>query len=498
VDRQNLPAPAAESGESDIQEPRDPAEELMAAIWSEVLGVRRVGIHDDFFELGGHSLLATQVTSRVRAAFGVEVPLRRLFEGPTVAELARAVETLLAAGAPAPDGPIPRAPRTPEDTQLPLSFAQERLWFLDRLEPGRTLYNLPLVLRLEGELDAAALAAAFGEIARRHEALRTVFAERDGEPAQVVLPAAPWELPAADLAGLPAAAREREAARLSLAEAARPFDLSRGPLLRATLLRLAPGRHELLLTFHHIVSDGWSMGVLVREMGALYAAALDGRPSPLPELPVQYADFALWQRRWLTGEVLARHTAYWRERLRGLPAETELPADRSRPAAPSHRGAEHHFALAGDQVSALEGLARREGTTPFMVLAASVLALLSRLSGRDDLAIGTPIANRNRAETEGLIGFFVNTLVLRASTTSAPAFHDLLLQVRETTLGAFAHQDMPFEKLIEELQPERDPGRTPSFQVLLALQNAPRRCRGSPSPARSRPAGRPNSTSRSS
>ncbi|PYQ62441.1 MAG: non-ribosomal peptide synthetase, partial [Acidobacteria bacterium] len=331
--------------------------------------------------------------SRVREAFGVEVPLRRLFEGPTVAELARAVETALAAGAPAPDGPIPRAPRTlraPADTALPLSFAQERLWFLDRLEPGQTLYNLPLVLRLEGELDAAALAAAFGEIARRHEALRTVFAERDGEPVQVVLPAGPWELPAADLSGLPAAAREREADRLAAAEAARPFDLSRGPLLRAVLLRLAPGRHELLLTFHHIVSDGWSMGVLVREMGALYAAALDGRPSPLPELPVQYADFALWQRRWLTGKVLERHTAYWRERLRGLPAETELPADRSRPAVASHRGAEHRFALDAGQVSALEGLARREGTTPFMVLAAATLALLSRLSGRDDLSLGTP------------------------------------------------------------------------------------------------------------
>ncbi len=472
VDRRSLPAPAIESEDEDpSRAPRDPAEELLAAIWSEVLGVRGVGIHDDFFELGGHSLLATQVMSRVREAFNIEVPLRRLFEGPTVAELAHAIETALAAGAPAADGPIPRALRG--DGALPLSFAQERLWFLDRLQPGEAVYNLPLVLRLRGELDAAALAAAFGEIVRRHEVLRTVFAERDGEPVQVVLAAACWELPAVDLAGLPAAAREREAVRLAGDEAARPFDLAGGPLLRTTLLRFAGREHGLLLDFHHIVSDGWSAGVLVREIGALYAAAREGRPSPLPELPIQYADFALWQRRWLAGEALDRHVDYWRQRLRGLPAEIELPADRPRHAVPSHRGAEHRFALDGPLTAALAALARREGTTPFMVLAASMLALLSRLSGRRDLAIGTPIANRNRAETEGLIGFFVNTLVLRADLVVAPGFLDLLRQVRETTLGAYAHQDMPFEKVIDELQPERDPARTPFFQVMFALQNTP-------------------------
>jgi amino acid adenylation domain-containing protein len=469
VDCRSLPAPEVE-GEDDLSRaPRDPAEELLAAIWSEVLGSRRVGIHDDFFELGGHSLLATQVMSRVREAFNVEVPLRRLFEGPTVAELAHAIEAALAAGAPAADGPIPRAGR---DGALPLSFAQERLWFLDRLQPGETVYNLPLVLRLRGELDAAALAAAFGEIVRRHEVLRTVFAERDGEPVQVVLPAAPRALPAVDLAGLPAAAREREAARLA-GEAAWPFDLARGPLLRTTLLRLGGQEHGLLLDLHHIVSDGWSAGVLVREIGALYAAAREGRSSPLPELPIQYADFALWQRRWLAGEALDRHVDYWRQRLRGLPAEIELPADRPRPAVPSHRGAEHRFGLDGRSAAALAALARREGTTPFMVLAASMLALLSRLSGRGDLAIGMPIANRNRAETEGLIGFFVNTLVLRADLATAPGFLDLLRQVRETTLGAYSHQDLPFEKVIDELQPERDPARTPFFQVMFALQNAP-------------------------
>ncbi len=471
VDRRSLPAPEAEGADDDPSAaPRDPAEEMLAAIWSEVLGVRRVGIHDDFFELGGHSLLATQVMSRLREAFNVELPLRRLFEGPTVAELAHAVEAALAAGAPAPDGPIPRAP---QGAPLPLSFAQERLWFLDRLQPGETVYNLPLVLRLEGDLDVPALAAAIGEIVRRHAVLRTVFVEGGGDPVQRVMPAASRGLEMVDLAGLPAAARERETARLAAEEAARPFDLARGPLLRTALLRLGEGRHALVVNQHHIVSDGWSAGVLVREVGDLYAAARDGRPSPLPELPIQYADFALWQRGWLAGEALARQAGYWRERLRGLPAEIELPADRPRPPVLSPRGAEHRFALDGGALAALSALARREGTTPFMVLAASMLALLSRLSGRDDLAIGTPIANRNRAETEGLIGFFVNTLVLRADLAAVPGFLALLRQVRETTLGAYAHQDMPFEKVIDELQPERDPARTPFFQVLFALQNTP-------------------------
>jgi amino acid adenylation domain-containing protein len=468
VDRRSLPAPEIEDDAS--LAPRDPAEELVAAIWSEVLGVRRVGIHDDFFELGGHSLLATQVMSRLREAFNVEVPLRRLFEGPTVAELAHAIESALAAGAPAPDGPIPRQPHA---ATFPLSFAQERLWFLDRLQPGGTVYNLPMVLRLTGELDVPALAAAFAEIVRRHEVLRTVFVEQSGDPVQLVQPATRRGLDVIDLATLPAAARELEMARIAAEEAARPFDLARGPLMRTALLRLDDRCHALVMNLHHIVSDGWSAGVLVREIGALYATARAGRPSPLPELPIQYADFALWQRGWLAGEALARQSGYWRERLRGLAAEIELPADRPRPAVASHRGAEHRFALDGDAVTSLAALARREGTTPFMVLAASMLALLSRLSGRSDLAIGTPIANRNRAETEGLIGFFVNTLVLRADLAAAPGFLDLLRQVRETTLGAYAHQDMPFEKVIDELQPERDPARTPFFQVLFALQNTP-------------------------
>src|SRR6185295_10118026 len=271
VDRRALPAPDR-AGEADaFVAPRDPAEEMLAEIWREVLGVRRIGVHDDFFALGGHSLLATQVMSRLRAAFGVELPLRRLFEGPTVAELARTVEEVLAAGAPAASGPIPPVPRR-EGEGFPLSFAQERLWFLDRLQPDRTVYSLPLGLRLEGDLDVPVLAAAFGEIARRHETLRTVFVERGGEPSQVILPAVDWRVPQVDLAGLPAPAREGEAARLAAAEAARPFDLARGPLLRTVLLRLSGREHRLLLNMHHIVSDGWSLGVMTRELAAHYAA----------------------------------------------------------------------------------------------------------------------------------------------------------------------------------------------------------------------------------
>jgi amino acid adenylation domain-containing protein len=472
VDRRALPAPVEVGDEGAFVAPRDPAEEILEGIWREVLGLRRIGVHDDFFELGGHSLLATQVMSRLRDAFGVELPLVRLFEGPTVAELGRAVSVALAAGGAIASEPIARAARG-EGEGLPLSFGQERLWFLDRLQPEGTVYSLPLELRLAGDLDAPALGVAFAELARRHETLRTVFAERGAEPRQVVLPPPGAALPVVDLGTLPPAQREREALLLAAAELARPFDLRRGPLLRTTLLRLAEREHRLLLNLHHIVSDGWSMGVLTREMAALYAALLAGLPSPLAELPIQYADFAAWQRRRLGGTSLAPHLDYWRERLRGLPQGFELHADRPRPAERSWRGAQHRFALDAPLAADLAALGRREGATSFMVLAASMLALLSRLSGESDLAIGTPIANRNRAETEGLIGFFVNTLVLRAELRGATDFLALLRQVRDTTLGAYGHQEMPFERLIEELQPVRDPSRTPLFQVMFALQNTP-------------------------
>ncbi len=440
----------------------------MAGIFAAVLGVERVGVEDDFFSLGGHSLLATQLTSRVRASLGVELPLRAVFEAPTVAELAARIAAERPAAELEPDLIVP----IPREGALPLSFAQQRLWFLDQWEPGSPLYNMPAAVGLRGRLDRAALAAALGEITRRHEALRTTFREEAGEPVQVIAPPAPFPLPLIDLQGLPVHRREEAADRLAAAEARRPFDLGRGPLARAALLRLGDEEHTALMTLHHIVSDGWSTGLMVRELGALYTARLAGAPSPLPELAIQYADFAAWQRRRLSGDFLARELAWWRGQLQGLPSALELPVDR-RPAAIGTRGGVRSFALGEPDHAALQGLARDRGATLFMVLLAGFAALLRRYTGEDDLAVGTPVAGRTRVETEPLIGLFVNTLVLRVELAGDPEFADLLERARETTLAAYAHQEVPFERLVEELVPERDLSRPPLVQVLLALQDAP-------------------------
>ncbi|HVR99575.1 MAG TPA: amino acid adenylation domain-containing protein, partial [Thermoanaerobaculia bacterium] len=458
VDRRAVSASAAPERASfgeGAAAPSDPVEELLAGIWSEVLGLERVGAHDDFFALGGHSLLATQVVSRIRTVLGIELPLRRLFETPTLVELAQAVRKSRESQAP----PIVAVPR---DGDLPLSFAQQRLWFLDRLEPGSPAYNMPLAVRLAGEVDPAQLEDIFFEVVRRHEALRTTFASRDGMPIQVI--AAPRvELPVLDLSLVP----ESEALRLAREEAGRPFDLERGPLLRLALIRLGERDHVLLMTLHHIISDGWSMGVLLREVAALC------EDSPLPELPVQYADFAVWQRSWLRGEVLEAQLAYWRRQLgnlNGAPRVLELPLDRPRPAVQTFRGASLRVALTAE---AIHAICRREGATPFMVLLAAWAAVLGRHAGQEDVLVGTPIAGRNRREVEGLIGFFVNTLALRADLSGDPGFTGLLGRMRRTALDGYAHQDVPFERLVEELVPERDMAHSPLFQVLLALQNAP-------------------------
>src|SRR5215210_4809980 len=466
VDRRALPVPELAVSPSDsFVAPSDPVEELLAGIWGEVLGHERVGVQDDFFALGGHSLLATQVASRIRGVLGVELALRSVFEEPTVAGLARVVREGLAGEAlVAP--PLVRVPRDLAH-DLPLSFAQQRLWFIDQLEPGNPGYNIPSVMRLLGELSIPRLAQAFTEVVRRHEVLRTTFASREGRAVLVIHPPAALELPVLDLAALPDEEREARAGRLAVGESLRPFDLEQGPLLRTVLLRLAEREHVLVLTMHHIVSDGWSMGVLVRELQDLY------RGRTLPELPIQYADFAAWQRRWLAGEVLELQLAWWREHLEGTSGVLELPTDHPRPAVLSLRGAEHRFALDRELSRQIQELGRREGATPFMILGAALAALLSRLSGQLDLNLGAPIANRNRIETEGLIGFFVNTLVLRAQAGSAEVFLDLLAQMREASLGAYAHQDLPFEKLVDELQPERDLSRSPLVQVALAVNNAP-------------------------
>jgi amino acid adenylation domain-containing protein len=461
IDRRALPAPERTAAEAYVA-PADPAEELIAEIWAEVLGLARIGVHDSFFALGGHSLLATQVASRVRAALGVELPLRRLFEAPTVRELAQVVRES-AGGLTAP--PIIPVPRSGD---LPLSFAQQRLWFLDQLEPGSPAYNIPAAVRLSGEVSPGRLAGIFAEVVRRHEALRTTFDVRDsldGGPVQVIAPAGPPpELPAIDLSGLPDP--EAAARALALAEARTPFDLARGPLLRLALLRLGEGDHVLLITLHHIVGDGWSVGVLLREIAALASGAA------LPALAVQYADFAVWQREWLRGEVLEAQLTYWRGRLAGTPRVLDLPLDRPRPAVQTFRGESRPFALPPALSEAVREVCRQEGATPFMVLLAAWALLLGRHAHQEDVLLGTPIAGRNRRETEELIGFFVNTLVMRADLSGSPSFAELVGRVRQAALDGYAHQDVPFERLVEELAPERDLSHPPLFQVLFVLQNA--------------------------
>ncbi|HEY2737869.1 MAG TPA: condensation domain-containing protein, partial [Thermoanaerobaculia bacterium] len=481
VDRKSLPAPEKQQTEEGWLAPRTPVEEILAGIWAEVLGRERVGADDSFFDLGGHSLLATRVMSRLRGAFGIEMPLRDLFAAPRLADLAARIET--AREKSRRTGTMPPAPAlrpVPREGDLPLSFAQQRLWFIAQLEPGSPLYNMPAALRVEGPLRVEVLRLTLGEIVRRHEALRTVFGIREGAPVQVVQPAAPFELPVVDLSGLPESRHETAASALAGEEAGRPFDLGdpKGdPLLRGLLLRLAQDDYVLALTMHHIASDGWSTGILVREVAALYTVFAAGRPSPLPELPVQYADFALWQRSWLQGEVLESEIAYWKQHLAGLPPLLELSTDRPRPAVRSYRGATRPVRLPAGLTGRMEALARREGATLFMVLLAGFQALLARISGQEDLAVGSPIAGRNRVEIEGLIGLFVNTLVLRGDVSGDRAgetsFRQLLGRTRETALAAYLHQEMPFEKLVEELAPERSLAHTPLFQVMLALQNAP-------------------------
>jgi amino acid adenylation domain-containing protein len=458
--------PADAAGEGDA--PRTPFEEVLAAIWAEVLGRERVGVSEDFFALGGHSLLATRVASRVRSAFGVEFPLSELFEAPTVTALAARIEAALRTAGGAAVPPLVLSPR---DAPLPLSFAQERLWFLDQLEPESPFYNIAGGVRLVGDLAVPALASSLAEVVARHEALRTTFAVAGGEPVQRIAPPGPFRLPGVDLSVLPESRREGEARRLAAALAVLPFDLGRGPLLRTTLLDLGASQAVLVLVVHHIVADGWSMEILLREAIAVYGAHAAGRPSPLPPLPLQYADFAVWQRRWLSGEVLARQLAYWRTALAGAPAVLALPADRPRPVRQSFAGGELRSLLPAETREALLALARREGASLFMVLLAAFEALLGRHTGQEDLTIGTPVANRGHHEIEGLIGFFTNTLVLRGDLAGDPPFSGLLARVRRAALDAYAHEDVPFEKLVAELAPRREVSHHPLFQVLVNLED---------------------------
>ncbi|HEV2733281.1 MAG TPA: condensation domain-containing protein, partial [Longimicrobiaceae bacterium] len=443
--------------------PRTMVEELLAGIWAAVLVLERVGATDNFFELGGHSLLATQVASRIRQVVGVEVQVRAVFEAPTVAAMAERVEALRSAGAPlAP--PIERVPRT---EPLPLSFAQQRLWLVDRLEPGSVAYNMPYALHLYGALNVAALRATLDQLVRRHETLRTTFAERDGVPVQVIGDPAPVPLPTVDLRGVGDAGRML--GKLVEEEAMQPFDLERGPLLRSTLLRLGESHHALCFTMHHIVSDGWSRSVLVHEVSALYTQFSRGGVARLPEPPVQYADYAVWQRGLLTGEVLDAQIEYWKTRLSGAPPLLEIATDRPRAVGLSPRAARHGFGLSVELSNRLRALSRQEGATLFMTLLAGWQVLLARYSGQEDLVVGSPIAGRTRPEVERLIGFFVNMLALRADLSGDPTWTGLLERVRGEMLRAYDHQELPFDRLVEELGVERSLTHTPVFQTIFTL-----------------------------
>ncbi|MFZ5515905.1 MAG: amino acid adenylation domain-containing protein [Candidatus Zhuqueibacterota bacterium] len=473
IDRRALPSP--EFGRPELESvfvaPRTPAEELIADIWSQVLHVRKVGAFDSFFELGGHSLLATQVVSRVRDVFQVELPLRSLFESPTVAAFAQHIEQAKMAekGIQAP--PIRKTSR---QQPSPLSFAQQRLWFMDQLEPGSAMYNIPDAVRLTGALNVDALQQSLREIVRRHEILRTSFQTVDGKATQVIADSLELDFPMIDLSDLPETMREEEALRLILAEAKKPFDLGKAPMLRTLLIRLSAGEHIILLTMHHVASDGWSTGVLIREVAALYDAFSHGQSSPLPELAIHYADYASWQRNWLKDDVLEVELDYWKKLLSDRPTILELPTDFSRPAVQTSNGDHITFTLTKELSNRLNDISRKQGATPFMTLLAAFQTLLHRYTGQQHINVGTPIANRTRSEAESLIGFFVNTLVLHADFSQGISFNKLLRQVRETTLGAYAHQDVPFEKIVDAIQPERDMSRTPLFQAMFILQNTPK------------------------
>ncbi len=468
VNRQALPAldQLRPDLETKLVDPRTPIEETLAGIWARVLGVERVGINDNFFELGGHSLLATQAISRVREAINVEVSLRHLFEHPTITGLADVVEAELRSGRELQSSPIRPVSR---ENNLPLSFAQQRLWFLDQLEPNSSFYNISSSVRLQGQLDVTALDRALNEVVRRHEVLRTRFAIVNDQPVQIIDHTFQLSLPVVDLSRMPESERAAEAERIAHTESQKPFDLATGPLVRATLVKIDQDDHAVIVVMHHIISDGWSRGVLIREVSALYKAYSAGERSPLSELPVQYADYAVWQREWLKGEVLDAELNYWKKQLEGAPPLLELPTDRPLPSVQTYRGAQQTIVVPANRLEKLEALSRREGVTLFMVLLAVFQILLARYSGQKDIVIGTPIAGRNRTELENLIGFFINTLVIRTDLRGNPSFQNLLRQVRAVSLESYAYQDLPLEKLIDEMKLRRDLSHTPLFQIMFAL-----------------------------
>jgi amino acid adenylation domain-containing protein len=474
LDRLALPSPDQTAPASDFVVPRTITEMMLAKIWAEVLGIESVGRNDDFFGLGGHSLLLTRVGWQIRKVFDIELPLRTLFEASTVGELAEKIDThgrtesVLESLRSQEELPI--VPRREEEPQL--SFAQERLWFFDQLEPGSAAYNIPRAWRLRGPLNKEALQQSLAAICTRHEVLRTTFHSEDGKPVLSIAASGTLEIPLFDLSQLPPGEREEQTRTLINRETQQPFDLARGPLLRLALIKLEAEQHVMVLTMHHIISDGWSVGNLLRELVYHYNGIFTEEHYSLPELSVQYADFASWQRKQLHGLRLANELEFWRQQLDGAPAMLNLPLDRPRAAARSFRGARRPLTIPVEIADGLKRLARSESVTLYIVLLAGFELLLSCLSGDEDIVVGSPIAGRNRQETEGLIGYFVNTLVLRTKLTGDPSFRNTVQRVRDTTFNVFGHQDVPFEKLVDELSPRRSLEFNPLFQVWFVLQNA--------------------------
>ena len=471
IDRHALPDLDALLDESrELVAPRTPAEELIAGLWTTLLGREPIGVYDDFFELGGHSLLATQLVTRLRQMFSVELSLRAVFDRSTVEALGQLVEQELRAGHRVEAPPLVPVDR---DQRLPLSFPQQRLWFLEQLEPGNPAYHISTAVRISGPLSVVALERSLRTVVDRHEGLRTRFVTVDGEPEQRIAPRTPFRLSSVDLRPLDDASREQELVRLAAREARAPFDLVDGPMFRVKLVELADEERALLLAFHHLVSDGWSMGIFVRELTAAYRALLDGETPSLPELPVQYADYSWWQRSWLRGEALERQLGYWRDRLGSGGASLQLPTDRPRPPVQTYEGASRSRRLPDELGRRLRKLGRGDGATLFMVISAGLQLLLSRHSQQSAVSLGTPVAGRHWPEVEHLIGLFVNTLVLRTEISGDLPFAALLGRVREVALGAYAHQDVPFEMIVEALQPERDLAQSPLFQVMLTFEAEP-------------------------
>ncbi len=472
LDRKALPEPASLGSdlEYDYTPPRTPEEEMLVAILQDILGVQRVGIHDNFFDLGGHSLLATQVVNRIQHFLSIVLSIRNLFEHPTVSELQEVIHELAREGKP----PLPSITPVLQQDKSPLSFSQQRLWFLAQLEPDNPFYSIPSAIRLEGQLHSDALDKAIQTLVQRHSAFRTSFQAKDGIPYQKIEEKVGFSVNHVDLLRLSKEERETEARKLAEEDALRPFDLTQAPLLRAKLLKLEEHGHILLLNMHHIISDGWSSGIIWKELKALYNAFSQGRENPLPALKLQYPDYAVWQRKELEGEVLKTQEEYWKSRFEGELPVLNLPTDHPRPKVMTYKGAVESLTVSETLTEKIKNLSKKYNVTPYMTLLTAFNILLSRHSGQKDIVVGSPIANRHYQDTEEIVGFFVNTLALRTNLSGDPTFLSLLERVRENCLEAYKHQDYPFERFVEVLNPPRDMSRSPLFQIVLAFQNAPR------------------------